>query len=120
MQATRSVYLYNIIIVGDFNVLLLKILPLSTLFSQTVISHATHFYFDHPYEPDPEERGYYWAARYADVRKVFNYEPDDVYANIDVGYLGNELHRDDVCDRFSCTPLEEDTRHNIIGQYWSS
>ncbi|CCQ10331.1 Beta-hexosaminidase [Pseudoalteromonas luteoviolacea B = ATCC 29581] len=50
---------------------------------QVILSHGTHLYFDHPYEAHPEERGYYWAARYTDTQKVFGYMPDDVYANAD-------------------------------------
>ena len=50
---------------------------------QVVLSHGTHLYFDHPYEASPEERGYYWATRYTDTKKAFNYMPDDVYANAD-------------------------------------
>lgn len=50
---------------------------------QVVLSHGTHLYFDHPYEAHPEERGYYWAARFTDVAKVFAYMPDDLYANAD-------------------------------------
>ena len=54
-----------------------------TFLRQVVVSHATHFYFDHPQEPDPEERGYYWATRFQDTYKTFGYMPDDVYSNID-------------------------------------
>lgn len=50
---------------------------------QVVLSHGTHLYFDHPNEANPEERGYYWAARYTDARKVFGYMPDNVYSNAD-------------------------------------
>src|SRR5690606_16019215 len=46
-----------------------------------ILSHATHLYFDHPYEAHPDERCYYWATRYTDTRKVFGYMPDDIYAN---------------------------------------
>ena len=47
-----------------------------------VLSHVTHLYFDHPQEPDPEERGFYWGTRFIDARKTFNYQPDNVYKNI--------------------------------------
>lgn len=50
---------------------------------QVILSHGTHLYFDHPYEAHPEERGYYWATRYTDTAKAFNYMPDNVYANAD-------------------------------------
>lgn len=50
---------------------------------QVILSPGTHLYFDHPYEPNPEERGYYWAARYSDTAKVFGFMPDNYYANAD-------------------------------------
>ena len=50
---------------------------------QVILSPGTHLYFDHPYEASPEERGYYWAARYSDTAKVFGFMPDNYYANAD-------------------------------------
>jgi hexosaminidase len=38
-------------------------------------------YFDHPYQADPKERGYYWATRYTDVRKLFSFIPGNLPAN---------------------------------------
>ena len=45
------------------------------------MSHATHLYFDHPQEPDPEEPGLTWATRYIDDKTVFDFRPDDLYGN---------------------------------------
>jgi hexosaminidase len=56
-----------------------------------VLSHATHLYFDHPQETSPDERGYYWASRFTDSRKVFGYMPDDVYANADKTRMGEPI-----------------------------
>ncbi len=50
---------------------------------KVILSPATHLYFDHPYEVSPEERGYYWATRYADTAKVFGFMPDNYFANAD-------------------------------------
>lgn len=50
---------------------------------QVILSPGTHLYFDHPYEANPEERGYYWATRYSDTAKVFGFMPDNYYANAD-------------------------------------
>ncbi len=58
---------------------------------QVVLSHATHLYFDHPHEAHPEERGYYWAARYTDTKKVFHYMPDNMYANADKTQAGQPI-----------------------------
>ena len=75
-------------------------------------------YFDHPYEPDPEERGYYWGPRYTDTRKVFGYDATDVYNNIDVTRFGDPLTKDDICkdknDEDICEVLTE--TENIIGK----
>ena len=81
------------------------------------MSHATHLYFDHPYEPDPVERGFYWATRYTDTRKVFNYLPDRLYDNIGTDRMGNELNQSVLCSQQSCTPLNADSVSNVVGEY---
>jgi hexosaminidase len=58
---------------------------------QVVLAHATHLYFDHPQEVSPDERGYYWASRYNDTKKVFGYMPDDIYANADKTRMGDPI-----------------------------
>ena len=80
------------------------------------MSQATHLYFDHPYEPDPEERGLYWAARYTDTRKTFGFLPDALYENIDVKRSGEPLSKEDVCgaNMSKCDPLLKP--ENIIGK----
>lgn len=50
---------------------------------KVILSSATHLYFDHPYEAHPQERGYYWASRYTNTKKVFGFKPDNLYANAD-------------------------------------
>ncbi|XP_060608368.1 beta-hexosaminidase-like isoform X2 [Ruditapes philippinarum] len=61
---------------------------------KVVMSQGTHLYFDHPYEPDPEERGLYWACRFCDSRKTFTFMPDNIYANADVKLTGEKLSKD--------------------------
>jgi len=56
-----------------------------------VISGATHLYFDHPHEASAGERGYHWATRYTDLPKVFGFMPDNLYANADRTFIGNEI-----------------------------
>ena len=76
---------------------------LSVIFyCQVIMSQGTHLYFDHPYEPDPEERGLYWACRFLDTRKAFMFMPDNIYGNADVKLTGEavpedyiEKHRED-------------------------
>lgn len=80
---------------------------------QVVLSHATHLYFDHPYEPNPEERGYYWATRFTDTRKTFGYIPDDIFYNADKSRDGHLLTKDQICPNNECLKLEKP--ENIIG-----
>ncbi|XP_071084142.1 beta-hexosaminidase-like [Haliotis cracherodii] len=82
---------------------------------KVVMAQATHLYFDHPYEPDPLERGLYWAPRYTDTRKTFGFMPMNMYANADVARSGDPLTKKDVCgeDLDGCIPLEKP--ENIVG-----
>ncbi len=57
-----------------------------------ILTNPDFLYFDHPYEADPEERGYYWATRYANVRKVFSYMPGNLPAN---SQLSTDRYGDD-------------------------
>ena len=79
------------------------------------MSQATHLYFDHPYEPDPEERGYYWATRFTDTRKVFGFIPDDLFANVERKRSGEPLTRDELCKtQGACPNLVK--KENIVGK----
>ena len=42
-----------------------------------------YLYYDHPYEPDYEERGKYWAARFIDTKKAFEYSPSELCKGIE-------------------------------------
>ncbi|KLV00264.1 beta-N-acetylhexosaminidase [Photobacterium aphoticum] len=46
-----------------------------------VISNPDYVYMDMPYEVDPEERGYYWATRATDTRKMFGFAPENLPQN---------------------------------------
>jgi hexosaminidase len=83
------------------------------------MTQATHLFFDHPYEPDPEERGYYWAPRFTDTRKTFGFMPDNLYANADFKRNGEKIT--DVCETFyegKCEQLHKP--ENIAGKELSS
>jgi hexosaminidase len=71
-------------------------------------------YFDMPIEPDPEERGLYWATRTTPVKKVFSYRPDEVYENLDVDVFGNALNRTALCNQLGCPTLNQP--NNIVGK----
>ena len=80
---------------------------------QVILAHATHLYLDHAYEPDPDERGYYWATRYIDTYKVFGYMPDRFYDNADVTKMGEPTSKEEICREFTCDPLNKPD--NIVG-----
>ena len=46
-----------------------------------IMSNPDYLYFDFPYEVNPEERGYYWAARFNSVYKVFTFAPENLAQN---------------------------------------
>ncbi|MFK7860164.1 MAG: family 20 glycosylhydrolase [Granulosicoccus sp.] len=48
---------------------------------ETVVAVPDFLYFDFPQEVDPEERGYYWATRSTDTRKVFGFAPENLPQN---------------------------------------
>jgi len=80
---------------------------------QTLITVPDFLYFDFPQEVDPEERGYYWASRYTDTRKVFGFAPENLPQNAETS-VTNE-GRD-----WSATGI--DTNQGFIGmqgQLWS-
>lgn len=58
---------------------------------EVILSPATHLYFDHPHEANPDERGYYWATRYSSTEKVFGFMPDNLFANADKTRMGETI-----------------------------
>ena len=48
---------------------------------ETVIAVPDFLYFDFAQEVDPEERGFYWATRFTDTRKVFAFAPENLPQN---------------------------------------
>ncbi len=86
----------------------------------SILSMGTHLYFDHPQEPDPAERGLYWAARYTDVEKVFNFIPEDVYANADFTRSGEPItNLEDLVGRALPQLNKPENIAGIQGQVWS-
>ncbi len=87
---------------------------------QVVLSHGTHLYLDHPYETHPQERGFYWAARYTDARKIFNYMPDQVYANADKTRSGEVITNLEQLVGRALPALEKpDNILGMQGQVWT-
>jgi len=48
---------------------------------QVILTSPDFLYLDQPYEADPKERGYYWATRFTDVKKLFSYVSGNLPAN---------------------------------------
>lgn len=48
---------------------------------ETIVTVPDFLYFDFPQEVDPSERGYYWATRFTDTRKVFGFAPENLPQN---------------------------------------
>ncbi|MFT6986836.1 MAG: hexosaminidase [Psychromonas sp.] len=46
-----------------------------------IISSPDYLYMDFPYEVDSKERGYYWATRATDTRKMFAFAPENLPQN---------------------------------------
>jgi len=87
---------------------------------KVILTSPDFLYVDHPYEADPKERGYYWATRFTDVRKLFGYVSGNLPAN---SKLTKDRMGGDYQDVFKPTPadstppvkLEPGAAANIIG-----
>lgn len=87
---------------------------------EPILSPATHLYFDHPHEANPEERGYYWATRYIDTAKVFGFMPDNLYANADKTRNGAPIENLEALVGRALPALEKpENLRGIQGQVWS-
>lgn len=51
-----------------------------------ILANPDYLYFDFPYEVHPEERGYYWAARFNSVYKVFSFAPENMAQNAETSF----------------------------------
>jgi hexosaminidase len=87
---------------------------------EPILSLATHLYFDHPHEANPEERGYYWATRYTDNAKVFGFMPDNLYANADKTRNGAPIENLEALVGRALPKLEKpENLRGIQGQVWT-
>ena len=80
---------------------------------EVVQSHPDYLYFDFPYEVNSKERGYYWATRYTDSKKVFKFSPNNLPQNA-------ETSKDRDGNNFNVKGDTENRGYNgISGQLWS-
>ena len=80
-------------------------IELANLGFDVIMSPATHLYLDHAQEPDPEDRGLYWATRFSDMHKVFSFNAHNIYKNIQTSRFGESLNSSFICSKFSCPEL---------------
>ncbi|KAK2141928.1 hypothetical protein LSH36_1015g00006 [Paralvinella palmiformis] len=50
-----------------------RIINLAKQGYKLILSEASHVYFDHKYEPHPEERGFTWARSHLSLKTIFQY-----------------------------------------------
>ncbi|MDC8832463.1 family 20 glycosylhydrolase [Alteromonas gilva] len=81
-----------------------------------VLSLPEVSYFDMPHEAHPKERGYDWAARHINSRKVFSYMPENLPMHAEVW---RNLHERPFS--ISDTPVKQPGRRvlGIQGHLWS-
>lgn len=80
---------------------------------KVILSPVTNLYFDQPQAPVPGERGYYWAARYTDTRKVFLFNPSRFYANAQTKVSGAPIRN--LTQLLGHVPEPLKAVNNIVG-----
>ena len=94
---------------------------------QIVISTPDVMYFDFPYEADPKEHGYYWAARHTNTEKIFQFMPDNlpVHAEFwldreDNPFVSDDRYANDSEGNPVSIPLTKGKKFlGLQGQLWS-
>ncbi|MGO3799324.1 MAG: beta-N-acetylhexosaminidase [Vibrio casei] len=79
-----------------------------------VISNPDYVYMDFPYEVDPKERGYYWATRASDTRKMFGFAPENLPQNAETS-----VDRDGNGFESTGTVTPKKPFYGLSAQLWS-
>ncbi|MBV7299619.1 beta-N-acetylhexosaminidase [Enterovibrio paralichthyis] len=79
-----------------------------------IVSNPDYVYMDMPYEVDPKERGYYWATRATDTRKMFGFAPENLPQNAETS-----LDRDGNGFNGKGTVDYKGGFHGLSAQLWS-
>ena len=87
---------------------------ISTAGFDIIMSNPDYLYFDFPYEVNPEERGYYWAARFNSVHKVFAFAPENLAQNAETS-----TDRDGNAMEVTTPDVEMPKIRGMQGQTWS-
>ena len=77
---------------------------------KVVLSGASSLYFDHAYDKDPDEPGFYWAG-FADTRTPYELVPFDLFKTALTDLMGNALRP--VCIRRPCAPDRHRTGEHL-------
>lgn len=94
---------------------------------EVVASSPDVMYFDFPYEADPKEHGYYWAIRYSNTEKVFQFMPDNlpVHAEFwldrqDAEYIADDRLQKNEDGSVKSAPYKKGNELvGVQGQLWS-
>ena len=94
---------------------------------QVILSTPDAFYYDLPYQVDPKERGYHWAARRVNTRSIYNFMPDNlpIHAEFRLDTLGQHFVSDDTKQvdeqgKLVHQPLPKNfSVYGVQGQLWS-
>lgn len=80
---------------------------------EVVVSNPDFIYLDMPYEVDKYERGYYWATRATDTRKILGFSPENLPQNAEtaVDRNGNAYT--------SSGTQESESFHGMSAALWS-
>ncbi|WP_325892116.1 beta-N-acetylhexosaminidase [Grimontia sp. NTOU-MAR1] len=79
-----------------------------------IVSNPDYVYMDMPYEVDPKERGYYWATRATDTRKMFGFAPENLPQNAETS-----VDRDGNGFNGKGTVEHTEGFHGLSAQLWS-
>lgn len=79
-----------------------------------VVSSPDYVYMDFPYEVDAKERGYYWATRATDTRKMFGFAPENLPQNAETS-----VDRDGNGFESAGTVTPKKPFYGLSAQLWS-
>jgi hexosaminidase len=82
-----------------------------------VLANATNLYFDLAQEKEPDEPGYYWAA-FVGTKEPYEFNPLDVFQNIDRDSMGHAMSPDEFRNHVRLTDAGRQHVLGIQGELW--
>ncbi len=84
-----------------------------------VMAHASNFYFDMPYDKDPEEPGNYWAG-FVGTQQPYEFAPFNLYSSARTDVMGNAIDPQTAFkDSARLTPAGKNHVLGLQGELWS-